>query len=302
MALCFPAGPADRQQLAAARVECWRLFADYTRDVLPLRRCDPLPASPVWHLADPGRLMPGAPLPDSPPPSWEPALAGGWLPCLERLLRRGGEDPAGPELVLSFPALVYMEGAAVIGCPLAWRHLAVLLAYGEPRQAAALVATLGKLLRGADPVRLANAVSTPAATSAVAALWMLEGSGLGLSTATAAESGAGGQALAGLPRGAPSAAGRQLALMLSYALCEWLPPLARLVAWAMQAAALCGTAGQQRDPASAGIRGGAAGAGSGGGGNDLYDDGCGGWGQLLLEEPAGQNKGLVRVTASRADP
>ncbi|PNH03601.1 hypothetical protein TSOC_010327 [Tetrabaena socialis] len=322
MALCFPAGPADRPQLAAARVECWRLFADYTRDVLPLRPCDPLPASPVRHLADPGQLMPGAPLPDSPPPSWADALAGGWLPCLERLLRRGGEDPAGPELQLSSSTLFINERTALIDWSMSWRHLAVLLAYGEPRQAAALVATLGKLLRAADPVRLADAVSKGSVTPAGAALWMLEGAGLELSTTVAAASGAGGQAQGGLPCGAPSAAGRQLALMLSYALCDWLPPLARLVARAMQEAALCGTGGQQRVPATPGSAsrrdaietagallypllvwlpallprcnvavdgaaaacGGAAGAGSSSGGNGPDDDGCGGWRQLLLKE------------------
>ncbi|PNH11958.1 hypothetical protein TSOC_001164 [Tetrabaena socialis] len=272
MALCFPAGPADRPQRAAARVECWRLFADYTRGVLPLRRRDSLPASPVRHLTDPGRLMPGEPLPDSPPPSWEDALAGGWLPCLERLLRRGGEDPAGPELLLSFPALVLMEGAAVIDSPQAWRHLAVLLAYGEPRQAAALVATLGKLLRGADPVRLADVVSKRSVAPALPALWMLASAGLELLTIAAAESDAGGQAQGGLPRGAPSAAGQQLALMLSYALCEWLPPLAR--SW---------RGGAVRDGGSAARPG--VGRNSSGG-NDPYDDGCGGWRQLLLEEAA----------------
>ncbi|PNH03170.1 hypothetical protein TSOC_010805, partial [Tetrabaena socialis] len=234
MALCFPACPAGGPQRAAARVECWRLYAEYTRGVLPLRRCDPLPASRLRHLADPGRMTPGAPMPDSPPPSWEPALAGGWLPCLERLLRRGSEGPAGPELVLSTSALFLQESATVEDCPMAWRHLAVLLAYGEPRQAAALVATLGKLLRAASPACLAVAASTGLATPAVA-----------------------------------------LALMLSYAMCEWLPPLARLAARAIQAAELL------------------AGAGSGGGG-DPDDDGCGGWRQLLLEEAAGAAPALRR--------
>ncbi|PNH06515.1 hypothetical protein TSOC_007157 [Tetrabaena socialis] len=308
MALCFLAGPADRPQLAAARVECWRLYADYARGVLPLRLSRFVSASPVGYLADPRPLIPDA-------------LAGGWLPCLERLLRRGGEDPAGPELVIIY-ALFHEMGTAVIDCPMAWRHLAVLLAYGEPRQAAALVATLGKLLRATDPARLALAVSTAHATPAVAALWMLEGAGLQLSTVTAAASDAGDQAQGGLPCAAPSAAGRQLALMLSYALREWLPPLALLAARAMQAAVLCGTGGQQRSTAApegasrddtfktaaallrpllvwlpallsqcnvavdgaAAVRDGAAGAGSGGGSNGPDDDGCGGWRQLLLEE------------------
>ncbi|PNH03607.1 Pumilio 3 [Tetrabaena socialis] len=235
MPLCFAAGPADRPQRAAARVECWRLYADYTRGVLPLRRYNPLPASPVRHLADPGQLMPGAPLPDSPPPSWEPALAGGWLPCLERLLRRGGEDPAGPELMLSTSVLCLKDKATVSDCPMAWRHLAVLLAYGEPRQAAALVATLGKLLRGADPARLADAALTGYAVPAAAALWTLIGT-YRTGPAAPGMSVAGGHAQPGLPCDAPSVAGRQLALLLTYAMCEWLPPLALLAARVMQAA------------------------------------------------------------------
>ncbi|PNH03168.1 Vacuolar proton ATPase a3 [Tetrabaena socialis] len=321
MALCFPGGPADRPQRAAARVECWRLYAEYTRGVLPLRQGDPLPASPVRHLTDPGQMTPGAPMPDSPPPSWEPALAGGWLPCLERLLRRGGEDPAGPELVLSSFALLLKESATVVDCPMAWRHLAVLLAYGEPRQAAALVATLGKLLRAANPACLVVVGSTVCPTPAVAVLWMLEGASMDMFTAAAAASDADGQVRAGSPRSAPSAAGRQLALMLSYAMCEWLPPLAHLAARAIQAVALCGAVRHQRSsaaaedaPRSAAVKaaftfllpllvwlpallprcmvtvGGAAAVGGGlagagvGGGSGPDDDGCGGWQQLLLEE------------------
>ncbi|PNH11909.1 hypothetical protein TSOC_001222 [Tetrabaena socialis] len=316
MALCFPAGSADTPRRAAARVECWRLYDGYTRDVLPLRLWDYISASPVRHLADPGRLMPGALLPDSPPPSWEPALAGGWLPCLERLLRRGSGDPGVQVPVLAFSALVLQERTDVIDCPLAWRHLAVLLAYGEPRQAAALVATLGKLLRGADPAGLADAALTGYAAPAAAALWTLIG------TYTQKTAAPDTSEARGLPCEAPSVAGRQLAVMLTYSVCEWLPPLARLAARAMQAAARYGTAGQRRAPAvaegaargdavkaagallhpllvwlpsllprcSAAARGaaaarmGAAVAGGGGGGNGLGVDGCGGWRQLLLEE------------------
>ncbi|GFR44403.1 hypothetical protein Agub_g5635 [Astrephomene gubernaculifera] len=66
-------------------------------------------------------------LPASPPPDVAAALSAGYLPCLERLLRRQGWLPAN--------AL----------CLLSWRHLGWMLAYGDPRQAAALVETLCKV-------------------------------------------------------------------------------------------------------------------------------------------------------------
>ncbi|PNH09226.1 hypothetical protein TSOC_004154 [Tetrabaena socialis] len=174
MELCFPARPAERPERAAARVECWQLFAAYTRDVLPLPLDGGLPCSPVQHLRDPGAMLPGAPLPASPPPSWADALAGGWLPCLERLLHRGGEDPAGPEmrLAVSAMALFLPDGEPSTR---AWRHFAVLLAYGEPRQAAVLVATLGKLLYAADLSALLESTTADNWIAAAAAMCALEG-------------------------------------------------------------------------------------------------------------------------------
>ncbi|PNH09336.1 hypothetical protein TSOC_004070 [Tetrabaena socialis] len=246
MELCFPTRPDDRPARAAARAECWRLFAAYTRDVLPLRRAR-LPCSPVHHLQDPGVMLPGAPLPASPPPSWADALVGGWLPCLERLLRCGGEDPAGLEAILALNSLAFCVPAVQPG-PLTWRHLAVLLAYGEPCQAAALVATLGKLLHAVDTSALVEPTRTCGCIAAAAAPWALRGA---IEAWEAASGAAVSEALtAALP--AQSAAGRQLALMVSCAACEWLPPLARLAMRAIEPTTLCSVGGQLRSiPAAA---------------------------------------------------
>ncbi|PNH11940.1 hypothetical protein TSOC_001152 [Tetrabaena socialis] len=247
MDLCFPDRAIDKPQRAAARADCWRLFAAYTRDVLPLLPGRNPLIGPVLRLLDPGRLVPGAPLPPSPPPSWAAALAGGWLPCLERLLRRGGDKPSGPEASLAASALFLRKLTPVMDCLMTWRHATALLAYGEPREAAALVATLGKLLRAADPAPLAAAASMKGALiPAAAAIWILKGA---ISAREASD--AGGRMRGGFPGGAQSAAGRQLALMVSYALCEWLPPLARLAARAVEAVTLRVEAGQQRSPAAA---------------------------------------------------
>ncbi|PNH08883.1 hypothetical protein TSOC_004546 [Tetrabaena socialis] len=85
-------------------------------------------------------LQPDERLPAAPPPRLAAALAGGLLPSLERLLRRAGEEPDGQESMVVRGMLDAEQPGNL------WAHL---LAYGEPRQAAALVATLGKLLRRA---------------------------------------------------------------------------------------------------------------------------------------------------------
>ncbi|PNH12905.1 hypothetical protein TSOC_000096 [Tetrabaena socialis] len=202
-----PAWRLLRERLAAnppawaqeAGVECWRLVAALLGQNM-LRTAGP--ASPMTSLT--GRellhrwvpLLPtGEPLPSAPPPGLAAVLAGGLLPCLERLLRRGGAEPNGPEsLVLG----------ALLRSDHAWHLWAHLLEYGEPRQAAALVATLGKLLRrtnGAEAnplsvIRLCSGV-LEAALFSCCDLWVTEG--------------------------------RQLARLLTYALCEWLPALSSSV-------------------------------------------------------------------------
>ncbi|PNH09334.1 hypothetical protein TSOC_004072 [Tetrabaena socialis] len=234
MELCFPARPGDRPARVAARAECWRLFAAYTRDVLPLEDADELPCSPVHHLQDPGTMLPGAPLLVSPPLSWADALAGGWLPCLERLLRRGGEDPGGPESRLALNSLA-LSVPDVKPCTLTWRHFA----------AAGLVATLGKLLHAADLAALVEPTTEDDCIAAAAALGALRGA---IEEWEAASGAAASEAsTAALP--AQSAAGRQLALMVSCAACEWLPPLARLAMRAMQLRSVPAAAGASQDDA-----------------------------------------------------
>ncbi|KAG2498647.1 hypothetical protein HYH03_003393 [Edaphochlamys debaryana] len=77
------------------------------------------------------------------------ALRGGALPLLERLLRRACVDPAGPESRALGGAA---EGARLSDYP--GKCLVRLLAYGDVRQAASLVATLGKVLRAKGCRRL----------------------------------------------------------------------------------------------------------------------------------------------------
>ncbi|PNH04547.1 hypothetical protein TSOC_009275 [Tetrabaena socialis] len=88
---------------------------------------------------------PGGDLPPSPPPNLAAALAAGYLPLLERSLRalqHAREQRAG--------AAVPANSTARIGellDPLcAWPLLGRLPAYGDPRQAAALLATTAKLI------------------------------------------------------------------------------------------------------------------------------------------------------------
>ncbi|PNH01880.1 hypothetical protein TSOC_012198 [Tetrabaena socialis] len=182
-----------------AGVECWRLVAaTLCRNMLCWAYQDELRwvGTQLLHRWVPLRPA-GEPLPPAPPPGLAAVLAGGLLPCLERLLRRACEEPDGPE-------------SAVMGALLSeghtWRLWAHLLEYGEPRQAAALVATLGKLLRRAN---LAEASF---------------GDGRLVSRLCAAVLG---------PCASPSelieAEGRQRGRLLMYAVCSWLPALSGLV-------------------------------------------------------------------------
>ncbi|GLC33416.1 hypothetical protein PLESTM_000068800 [Pleodorina starrii] len=75
-------------------------------------------------------------LPAAPPPDVAAALAAGALPALEHLLRRTfSTQPEGPDPDPELATLVF-----------SWPALGWLLAYGDPRQAAAMVATQGKVL------------------------------------------------------------------------------------------------------------------------------------------------------------
>ncbi|KXZ49999.1 hypothetical protein GPECTOR_18g154 [Gonium pectorale] len=209
----------------------WRLVAAVAADVLPhadlaseLTAFEGLMADAGWETV----VVDGVfALPSEPPPALAAALDGGLLRCLERLLRRAGRAPDGPE-------------AAVVRAVVGYRSadldrfaafLLPLLAYGEPRQAAALVATLRKLLRTGDP-RVMSA-ETDVKTNIhqcfvlacesvldTAFTWnypeRLEAELLEREEGEAVVLGAG-----------PSPASQQLVRLLSCAVCEWLPELAR---------------------------------------------------------------------------
>ncbi|PNH02471.1 hypothetical protein TSOC_011548 [Tetrabaena socialis] len=256
---------------AEAGVECWRLVA------AALGRNALCCASPeqlqTWGDALLGMvpLLPAAsePLPPAPPPGLAAVLAGGLLPCLERLLRRAGEEPDGPESAV-VGALLRQTEQGVRQLGQTWQLWAHLLEYGEPRQAAALVATLGKLLQ-----RGSRSVIELCVTALMGPL--LHTFGL------------------------VQAQGRQLARLLVYALCEWLPALSglaleamadraaprieifeallyQLLHWLPLLACRCGRADGAPASAAPSVAAAADAAGS-----SAADD-AGGWRRLMLEE------------------
>ncbi|PNH08888.1 hypothetical protein TSOC_004543 [Tetrabaena socialis] len=188
---------------AEAGAECWRLVAAALgRNVLQWASPEQLHVVGEWLRCAPRleMLQPDERLPPAPPPGLAAALAGGLLPSLERLLRRAGEEPDGQESMV----VRGMLGAAQPGN--LWAHL---LAYGEPRQAAALVATLGKLLRRACLVQ----DGTEEAIRDHYFLFRVCLDVLNLQLAAAI--------------GPTHAAGNQLGCLLAYATCDWLPALSR---------------------------------------------------------------------------
>ncbi|KXZ49638.1 hypothetical protein GPECTOR_20g495 [Gonium pectorale] len=227
---------------ADAEVQLWRLGVSGLRWALPgveearaRAHCHNLEAA--WHSA---KLESGwmasdlLRLPPSPPRPVAAALSGGLLPCLEYLLRGAGRDPGGWQ-------------AAAVG-QLAWlgEHLAPLLAYGDVGEAAALVATLGKLLRRAmaDP-RVVEGAWDYRSNVWHAVLLMVLSLAWDLTSAQpAAEDvirAAGPEpeaAAAGIAEAAPepaSPASQQLVSLLSFAACRWLPPLSRLAQHSLRA-------------------------------------------------------------------
>ncbi|KXZ42777.1 hypothetical protein GPECTOR_119g408 [Gonium pectorale] len=168
-------------------------------------------------------LLPGCgvlSLPAEPPPALAAALDGGLLPCLERLMRRAGPDPQGPEATL-LQALV----RRVCQCQSFWLYLAPLMAYGEPRQAAALLATLGKLLRTVDP-RVLGAEDRDSTANSHSHDRLIFAVGAFLTTVKEQDEAA-REAAPG--DGPPSPASQQLLRLLSCAACEWLPQLSQLL-------------------------------------------------------------------------
>ncbi|KXZ48313.1 hypothetical protein GPECTOR_29g88 [Gonium pectorale] len=155
-------------------------------------------------------------LPAEAPPALAAALDGGLLRCLELLMRRAGRDPQGPEAML-LQGLVFR----VCGCQVFWSYLAPLLAYGEPRQAAALLATMRKLLRTVNSRALGSEDLDSEANLHDCILF----------TITAVLAAVVKQAevtAAAAPGDDPSSpASQQLLSLLSCTACEWLPELSQ---------------------------------------------------------------------------
>ncbi|KXZ49281.1 hypothetical protein GPECTOR_22g875 [Gonium pectorale] len=278
----------------------WRLVAVVAADVLPhgtlaaeLKAFGDLLIVSEWESAvDDGVLS----LPPEAPLDTAAALEGGLLRCLERLLRRAGRDPQGPESVVVVRALRGLADGSL------WPFVARLLAYGEPRQAAALVATLRKLLRTGDPQTM---VPDPGAEWSIHLrfLWawgyvLHAGVDWALAEPWEAELLEREEGEAAAPGSGPSPASQQLLRLLSCAACEWLPELSRtamavthrdlttlhtMMRWLPLLAARC--ASRPCEPA-----GSASASGQDGGQHDCQaaaDDDCGdggGWRALLLED------------------
>ncbi|GFR44769.1 hypothetical protein Agub_g6100 [Astrephomene gubernaculifera] len=224
-----PLQPDSAPQSVEEVVQWWRLAESVVRHAVRGARrgvSEQLAAEMSERLARGARLP--CSLAEGPSPEVAAALAGGFLPCLERLLRRAGEEPTSSSSGSSSPEAALLCGlldARTQGC------LVSLLVYGQERQAAALAVTIGKLLRGTE----LGVVTTEAGTEAPSALasvqrrvahaaWgFLEFAADALRRAARQ----GEDAL--LAAAAASAPFRQMGVMASIALCEWLPPLSRLV-------------------------------------------------------------------------
>ncbi|KXZ48228.1 hypothetical protein GPECTOR_29g132 [Gonium pectorale] len=301
----------------------WQLAAAIVADVLPYATADAhlTALGGLLHLPQ-GRLLARRgvlSLPPKPPPEVAAALEGGLLRCLERLLRRAGRDPQGREVAM-------LRRLGRLGDGSLWPYLAPLMAYGEPRQAAALVATLRKLLRTVDLWGMLAAWSEWASKKNsyggfLQALYDI------LYEAPLADA---------VPEEGLSSASQQLLRLLSCAASDWLPVVAQAVLsadsaeersagvplpilkWLQLLAACCAAQpgmpassppAYQADRGAAAISGAVAGpvnrgeAAADGGGEATADDvrgaaaGDGGWRALLLEEV-----GRRVVAAGRGPP
>ncbi|GLC37264.1 hypothetical protein PLESTB_001142300 [Pleodorina starrii] len=173
--------------------------------------------------------------PAAPSPEVQAALAGELLPGLEALLRRAGREASQSpspqreiaqgliERLLSTDPSQSSAGAQL--------GLGPLLAHGEPRQAAALLATLTKLLRRvpceSDDVFSRCVVDL--ATSCLGTLLGLLGDWVEGGCVAAGGDQQQQQQHPLELRPQLSAATAQLGLMVSYAACEWLPLLSGML-------------------------------------------------------------------------
>ncbi len=234
----------------------------------------------------PATLVPTFPhvgtLPPQPPPALAPALSAGLLPCLERLVRRAGQGLA-PEAAGGGAGA--QPGLRLLTCFLheyciAAPYLPWLLAYGSPTEAAALIASMGKLLRekeGAMPLSeceqglwrdaaLMEAAHAAAATLTCLAVWVEDGlkdehfaataaaavaaaaaAGVEVLAAAAAAPASPIAGVAGTAAGAAAVEGpaAQLRRMAALAACEWLPVLSGLVIKAAEKTLPISSGGQQ---------------------------------------------------------
>ncbi|KXZ50052.1 hypothetical protein GPECTOR_18g32 [Gonium pectorale] len=211
----------------------WRLVAAVATHVVPLAFItgEPPDEGVAIDLASFGELLAisggGSPIHDDvfspaaePPPALAAALDGGLLRCLELLMRRSGRAPDGPEAAV---VRVLLRHSGGIDC-FAF-YLGPLLAYGEPRQAAALVTTTLKLLRTVDPQAT---VTGWAPWDSSYQSFMLAGEAV-LHVAFCWRYGfeAGDMARGAALGAGPAPASQQLVRLLSYAAWELLPEMSR---------------------------------------------------------------------------
>ncbi|PNH03013.1 hypothetical protein TSOC_010965 [Tetrabaena socialis] len=225
----------DAAALAEAGAAWWRLAVDVAthcvrwaapRDLEQLAR---LLGTTLRSCTSPGLLPPAAPR------AVAAALAGGLLPLWEQLLRCAGRQPECAEGALLSHMLASLDTP-----PPFWD----LLAYGDVRQGAALVATWGKLLRTLAVPQLLWSMSIGSAVDDGSGCTALAGALVDFAMDLLA-SAFNTLEVAGLPHPdgmEASAAQLQLALLVSYALRDWLPPLARLAREGMQLTAFIGPA------------------------------------------------------------
>ncbi len=206
---------------------------------------------PVWSNPQPGHVSRPATgsLPAAPPSSLAAALSGGLLPCLERLVRRAGAAAAAAAPPGCSPALFpHLDPSATEQLLLQFLltkydrqpYLVWLLAYGEPSEAAALVTSVGKLLRGvaaaagmlsraagSDRDRLHARTAEFVVQAACRAL--LDMHALTVASARHGDGTMGIAVGAGAPEEGHEGSAKQLRRMAVLAACEWLPALFGMV-------------------------------------------------------------------------
>ncbi|KAG2495639.1 hypothetical protein HYH03_006239 [Edaphochlamys debaryana] len=210
-----PVRPFRRPSWAAEAEAAWRLWVDAVRRAVPRMNDGERQLIAAQGCMLTSKLLEelwdddAGPLPAPAPPEVSVPLRAGCLPALELVIRRAGEEPERPYGKF-FSALCELPGDLLVGL------LQTLLAYGEPRQGAALIVSLSTVLR-----RLAGSSGLllddwePEADARQAAVFLATQH----LTMAPLHGGPGEDA------GSPEA---QLSLLLALGAAEWLPPLSRL--------------------------------------------------------------------------